>query len=372
MSALAIPPTPRSAGEQTRRDFLRTAGCALIASAAGCVGRPGSPAPKDQVVTVRGPIAAGDLGFTLPHEHVLLTRDDPSQSMTDPEVAVRELSLYAAVGGRSLVDMTPISMGRNPAALRSISERTGLHIVMGTGFFKDKWMPPGTHDRSVEDMTAQFVREIEVGVDGTGIRAGVIGEIGLSSTRQETKTGRTATEERVLRAAAHAQRITGIGINLHFDIGGDLDEHESALDILAGEGADLKRVALSHFYPNLQQTPHFHRIAGRGCFVEFDLFGLENRLGPKFRALIPTDEVKCEVVRRLVAEGLAGHLLLSQDVCFKACMVEYGGLGYAHIQRNILPRLEAIGVDRAAIHRMTVENPRRLLAIRGGIRSANS
>ncbi|MCI0542093.1 MAG: hypothetical protein L0Z50_43430 [Verrucomicrobiales bacterium] len=328
---------------------------------AGCVRRPGSPAlAKDYVVTVRGLIAAEDLGFTLPHEHVFVTRADlPSQDMTDPEVAVRELSLYSAAGGRSLVVLSPIGKSRNPAALRSISERTGLNIVMATGFFKDKFMPPGTHDRSVEDMAALFVREIEEGVDGTGIRAGIIGEIGLSSDRQETKTGRTATEERVLRAAAHAQRMTGAGINLHFDIGGDLAERESALDILADAGADLKRVALSHFQPNREQIPHFHRIAERGCFVEFDLFGLVKVI----KRLLPEDEVMFGVIRRLVAEGLSSHLLLSQDVCFKACLVENGGFGYAHIQRNILPKLKSLGVDDKAIHTMTVENPRRLLAI---------
>ncbi len=362
----AITPTPPSACGPTRRDFLGTLGGALIAPMAGCAGRLGSPAlasTKDHVITVRGPIAPEDLGFTLPHEHVFVSRPDlPSQDITDPEVAVRELSLYASAGGRSLVVLST-GKNRRPATLRSISERTGLNIVMATGFFKDNSMPPGTHQRSVEDMAAQFVREIEVGVDGTGIRAGIIGEIGLSSTRQDAKQGRTATEERVLRAAAHAQRVTGVGINLHFDIGGDSAEHESALDILAGAGADLKRVALSHFHPNPEQIPHFHRIAERGCFVEFDLFGMEESIF-KQKLHPSTHEVRCDVIRQLVAEGLSSHLLLSQDVCFKKCLVEYGGFGYAHIQRNILPRLEAIGVDRAAIHRMTVENPRRLLAIR--------
>ncbi len=365
MNQPTIPATSSASG-RTRRDFIRTAASALLASATGCVSRPGSPAPastKDQVITVRGPIPAGELGFTLPHEHVLLAG-------WDPEVAARELSLYASAGGRTLVDLTNIRAGRDPQALRSISERTGLHIVMSTGFFKDKWMPPGTHDRSVEEMTAQFVREIEVGVDDTGIRAGVIGEVGISSTRQSQRGdfhGRTSTEERSLRATARAQRRTGVGINLHFDIGGDLPEHEAALDILAAEGADLKRVALSHFVPNLRQIPHFHRIAGRGCFVEFDLFGQEKAY-PGRKNIPPADEMH-EVIRRLVAEGLSSHLLLSQDVCHKACFVENGGFGYAHILRTILPRLEAIGVDRAAIHRMTVENPRRLLA---GICSANS
>ncbi|MGH7947233.1 MAG: phosphotriesterase family protein [Opitutaceae bacterium] len=350
-------PIPPSAGERTRRDFLRTIGCAFVAPLAGCVGRPGAAAaPSDYVVTVRGPIPAEELGFTLPHEHVFVThRADPSRSMTDPEVAVRELTHYASAGGRSMVDMNNIGR-QNPTALRLISERTGLNIVMGTGYFKHDrgGMPPETHDLSVEDMTAQFVRDIEIGVNNTGIRAGIIGEVGLSRPM-------TSTEERGLRAAAHAQRHTGVGINLHFDIGGGLPEHEAALDILAAEGADLRRVALSHFQPDPKQMAHFHRIAGRGCFVEFDLFGLHKCL--KMR-LLPEDRVMFDVIRRLVDEGLSSHLLLSQDIFAKACLVEYGGFGYAHILRTILPQLEAIGVERSAIRRMTVENPRRLLAVR--------
>jgi phosphotriesterase-related protein len=309
-------------------------------------------------MTVRGPLPAEELGFTLPHEHVLITHTASPADLTDPEAAVRELALYAAAGGKSLVDMTNVGLKRDPVALRSISERTGVNIIMGSGFYKHKWLPPATHERSVEDLATEIVRDIEVGADGTGIRAGIIGEIGISSTRQEAK-GRTATEERVLRAAARAQRITGAGMNVHFDIGGDLAEHESVVDILEGEGADLRRVALSHFVPLPGKLSHFRRLAERGCFIEFDLFGLEVVM-----KRLPRQEEGLEVLRDLVAEGLAPHLLISQDLCFKSCLAENGGFGYAHILRNILPRLERLGVEATAIRAMTVENPRRLLALK--------
>ncbi len=345
---------PPSAHQGTRRDLLRAVGCALIVPGAGCIVRPGSSASaKDQVVTVRGPIPADKLGFTLPHEHVFLThRKDPTRSLTDPEAAARELSLYASAGGQTLVDMNNIGR-QNPEALRSLSERTGLNIVMGTGFYKHGGMPPETHTRSVDELTAQIVRDLQVGVGNTAIRAGIIGEVGVSRPM-------TPTEERSLRATARAHRRTGAGINLHFDIRGGLPEHEAALDILAAEGADLKRVAVSHFIPNPEQIAHFHRIAERGCFIEFDLFGQEKCM---FMNLSPPDEVKLQVIHRLVNEGLSPHLLLSQDLAAKKCLVENGGFGYAHIQRNILPRLAALGVHRGAIRQITVENPRRLLAI---------
>ncbi|MCI0536169.1 MAG: hypothetical protein L0Z50_13165, partial [Verrucomicrobiales bacterium] len=134
----------------SRRYFLRALGIALAAQASSCAGgRPrvvtGSKteaAAKALVMTVRGPLAAEHLGFTLPHEHVLITHTASAADLTDPEAAVRELALYAAAGGRSLVDMTNIGIKRDPVALRSISERTGVNIIMGSGFYKHKWLPP--------------------------------------------------------------------------------------------------------------------------------------------------------------------------------------------------------------------------------------
>ena len=104
-----------------RRDFICTIGSALVAPLAGCVGRPGAAVPpKDYVITVRGPIAADDLGFTLPHEHVFITEHiDPSRNLSDPEATVRELALYSAAGGRTLVDLTNIRRSRQPTALRA-------------------------------------------------------------------------------------------------------------------------------------------------------------------------------------------------------------------------------------------------------------
>ncbi len=310
-------------------------------------------------MTVRGPLPPEELGFTLPHEHVLITHDkkNPANDLTDPEAAVGELKLYTAAGGKSLCELTNIGIKRNPVALRDISLRTGVNIIMGAGFYKDEWLPPETHNRSVEDLTAEIVRDIEVGVGDTGIRAGIIGEVGLSSARQSH--ARTATEERCLRAAARAQRITGAGLSLHFDVRAEPEEHLNALEILAMEGADLSRVAVGHQLPNPARVEHFRRIAKLGCFVQFDLFGQEGILG----ARPPAEDVKLETLRAFIEEGLTSHLLLSQDVCVTRCLVENGGKGYAYLQKNILPKLERLGVAPAALRTITIENPRRLLAI---------
>lgn len=362
-------PTPQSLLRQpaSRRSILQAIGAAL-ATPAGSFELLPSPAAATEwqasvkgpyVMSVRGPLPAAELGFTLPHEHVLITHSkNPVNNLTDPELAVRELKLYAAAGGNSLCEMTNVGIQRDPVALRAIAERTGVNIIMGAGFYKDEFLPPGTHERSVEDLTSEIVRDIQIGVGNTGIRAGIIGEVGLSSARQTH--ARTATEERALRAAARAQRITGVGLSLHFDIPADPEEHLTALEILAKEGADLSRVAVGHQLPNPARVEHYRRLAKLGCFIQFDLFGLEGIIK---RTLLPEEAVKLATIRDLIAEGLGPNLLMSQDVCFQGCLVEKGGKGYAHLLNNILPKLERLGVAPEALRAITVENPRRLLTI---------
>jgi phosphotriesterase-related protein len=194
-----------------------------------------------------------------------------------------------------------------------------------------------------------------VGVDGTGLRAGVIGEVGLSRPR-------TATEGRVLQAAARAQRRTGAAISIHFDVHAPLEEHTSALDVLAREGADLGRVALGHFVPKKAALDHFKAIAQRGCFVQFDLFGHEAWLAPGgWGASV---EEQLETVKLCVDEGLVRHLLVSQDVCHKKQLTANGGRGYAYILEDLVPRLRQLGITDQERRTIMEENPRRLFPLR--------
>ncbi len=362
--------TPRN---PSRRSVLRTlttlGACALAGGTLGCQGpqRPSSPPapavlPEGYLLTVRGPIPADQMGVTLPHEHILITHASVQHTfnrafevdLTDPDLAAREVALFAEAGGKTIMEMTNIGIGRDPVALRRISDKTGVHIVMGAGYYKNGWLPPEVDAMSVEDLTRNMVEDIEVGVDGTGLRAGVIGELGMSRPR-------TATESRILQAAARGQRRTGVAISIHFDIHGPLEEHMTALDVLAGEEADLTRVALGHFVPKKAALDHFQKVAQRGCYVQFDLFGHEAWKRGGWGTSV---EEQLETIKLCVDNGLGRHLLLSQDVCHKKQLTENGGGGYAHILNDLVPRLRQLGVTDQDLRTIMEDNPRRLFPLR--------
>ena len=307
------------------------------------------------VQTVLGPIAPDDLGFTLPHEHTQIAlwhipaRWDYWQLTRDESVILEELARYRAAGGSGLVDVTLPGVGRDPAWLRRIAEASGLHLVMGCGWYRTAYYPPEARidRRSVDDLADELVREVEEGVGDSGIRPGVIGEIGTD------KPWVSPAEERVHRAAARAARRTGLAITTH----GVLSNVGLAqLRILEEEGADPTRVVVGHAdsYPVLD---HQLAIVGRGASVEFDFIGMP---WPRERqAETRTVELACE----LLARGHAERILLSQDVCNDDQLERNGGNGYTYLTDTFLPRLREAGVSDAEIEMMTVTNPRRLLTI---------
>jgi phosphotriesterase-related protein len=308
---------------------------------------------QGKLMTVRGLISAEEMGITLPHEHLLIEHQGPLVNMTDITTAWQELLRFTNYGGGTVVDMTNLGLNRNPQALVKISALSSIHIVMGTGYYKDAWLPPEVHHLTVEEMTEFIVGEIVDGVDGTGIHAGVIGEIGVSRPT-------TRTEERVLAASARAQRQTGAAINLHFDIDGPASEYHHALDILESEGADLQRVVLDHFICRPDEVGLCAELAARGPLIEFDLFGQEmwSKIFELTRGT-PT-EVQIASLRWFLVAGLQDHILISQDIGNKVCLRANGGYGYAHILKNLVPKFKEYGITSDQIHHIMVENPGRL------------
>src|SRR5262249_31726814 len=158
------------------------------------------------VMTVTGPVAADQLGFTLIHEHLLLDlmRDAwiGNNILNDPELAALELQRYRDAGGVSLVDQTNRGLAQDPVAVKRIAERTGVQIILGGGWYRETYYEPYLNRWKTDQVANQMVTDITEGIDGTGVRAGVIGEIGAHATWV------SAVEERVLRAAGRAHRRT--------------------------------------------------------------------------------------------------------------------------------------------------------------------
>ncbi|MGZ4495016.1 MAG: phosphotriesterase family protein [Nocardioides sp.] len=296
-------------------------------------------------MTVLGPVEAVDLGMTLPHEHVFvdLVREYRGNGLlNDPALAMAELGRFVDAGGRTLVDCTSVGLGRDPRALAEISRGTGLNIVMGSGFYRDPYLPPELDRMSVDAAADWIVRDIEEGADGTGVRAGVIGEVGCDRAHP------SALEERSLRAAARAHRRTGLTVTTHaarWPVG------LPQLDLLAEEGVDPRRVVVGHC--DMVPDHGYHlEVARRGAFVQFDTVQGESDHDTATRVAWALS---------LAEHGFLDRLLLSQDVCLRTDYAELGGPGYAYVPTTFAAHLVAAGFSESDVRGLLVDNPRRAL-----------
>jgi len=346
------------------------------------------------VQTVLGIIDADSLGVTLPHEHLLIDTSlffvEPTEAtekrlahqpltlenrswvkfhgsihldsleFLDEKLAIKEALLYKWAGGDTIVELTPIGLGRDPLGLARIARATGLNVVMGSGYYIGRSHPPELATKTEEEITEEIVRDIMVGVGDTGVRAGIIGEIGCDTPLKDS-------ERKVLRASAAAQRRTGVALNIHptFSEDGVLE----IIKILGDNGADLSRTVISHqeFLGINNRTTIYRKLVDAGCYIEFDTFGhviaplldswTEGRLVGKRSEVDRINEIKC-----LIDEGYLNHILISQDICHKLHYVTGGGSGYAHILCNIVPWMRRAGISDEQIYTMMVENPKRVLS----------
>ena len=304
-----------------------------------------------QVMTVDGPVPGDQLGFTLPHEH-LLVDGWGHREVNYANSAYMELAKVVAAGGRTIVDLAALGFPRDPAFVRDLARRAGLQVVLGTGFRRGGWLPETLDALSVEELAALLEREL-VGGDADGIRSGVIGVVGVS--RRPMKI-----EDRAVVAAAMAQARTGAGIVIALEVGARPEEFDRALDLLVAGGADLHRVAVGGLVARPDNLPTCRRIAERGSFILFDLFGQEHRRVMDDLMDTPAD-VQAASLKGFVDQGLADHLLISQGVDHVELFTVNGAEGYVHILRNVLRRAAAYRVRPEEIDTITIANPRRLL-----------
>ena len=307
-------------------------------------------------MTVQGPVDPSTLGFILPHEHTQCTlwhiqdRWDYWELTPDEPVILQELAWFKEAGGTALADLTLPGIGRDPAWLLRISELSRLPIIMGGGWYRTAYYPPEVliDKRSVDSLADELVHDATVGVGETGIRIGILGEIGTD------KPWVTPAEERVFRAVARCSRRTGLAISTHAVLS---DVGAAQLTILEEEGVDPGRVVIGHAdsYPVLD---HYLSLIDRGASVEFDFLGMS------FTPMEQYGEAKIiDLLLELLHRGHADRVLLSHDVCHNSQLRHFEGNGYTYLSSTFLPRLRERGVSEAEIEQLTVLNPRRVLTI---------
>jgi phosphotriesterase-related protein len=339
--------------------------------------------------TVLGLISPQSLGITLTHEHLFVDLsiglrrmgNEPSEAtvrelfyqkvtpenrwwinyhpttnldnlvLQNEEIATREALFYRHAGGGSLVDASNSCMARDALALARVSRATGLNIIMGSGYYVPSTYPTDMDSKTEEEICEEIVCDVTVGVGDTGIRAGIIGEIGCDWPLSDN-------ERKVLRAAAKAQQVTGAPLSVH--PGRDAKAPLEIVEILIKSGADIRRTVICHIDRTLTRAEDRRKLAETGCYLEYDLFGQE---GYYFVPTIdlPNDHQRINEVTQLIELGHLHQTLLSQDICMKYRLRRYGGHGYDHILRNVVPIMRTKGMSEEEIHTLLIENPACLL-----------
>jgi phosphotriesterase-related protein len=264
----------------------------------------------------------------------------------DEGLLVEELAIYRDAGGMALVDVTTIGIKRDPAGLRRLAEATGLHLVMGSGWYRERVYPTYIDELGANQLADLLIKEFAEGVDGTGVRPGIIGEIGTERFHV------TPAEERVFRAAARAQREIGAAITTHTTHFGELALEQVAL--LTEEGVPPERIVIGHVGER-RGVDDVLAIARRGVYVEIDHVGWTPDLG---------GQPEAQRARNVVAVVRAGHLdqlLISMDICANSRLHWNGGHGYDYLLREFVPMLQEEGLTESEVHTILVDNPRRVL-----------
>lgn len=339
-----------------------------------------------RVTTVRGDIGGDELGITLVHEHLIADiralqvepfhesrnrlRDQPIEEvdqallfrdplvsadncvLADEAAAAQDLEAFHIAGGTTVVECSSVGLGRDVRALQRVAAATAVNIVAPTGFYLWHSVAEDVLRLSEGELAERMVSDITTGIDGTGIRAGVIGEIGTSGPLHDF-------EVRVLRAAAVASGETGVAISVHLDQQGR--EAERVLDVLLGGGVEPHRIVIGH----LDQRPDMDReyikkIAGFGVFLGLDTFGTTFAYD-SMDFSDPTDTQRIELARDLVDAGLGSQMVFSHDVGMKCMLRRHGGGGYAHLLIDLWPAMVNRGISEEILRTCFTENPRRWL-----------
>lgn len=297
------------------------------------------------VMTVTGPIDSGELGITLMHEHLLLDLVGSPRGFEagfdDKELAIEEVEAFKRAGGRTIVELSTRGIGRDAVGLRFIAQHTGLNIIACTGFYKEPAYPREVYECTSTELAELMVQDIKVGIDGTDIRAGIIGELG--TLRHHV----SPAQERVFRAGACTHKQTGLPITTHTHWGGELALAQIA--ILLDEEVPPHRIIIGHL-GDTRDVDYYERIANYGVYVQFDHIGKERYL---------PDTARAEMIKQLIDRSFCSQLLLSTDLTYKTELHRYGGIGYDYLLTRFTPMLQRCGVSDEQIETLLVHNPRR-------------
>jgi phosphotriesterase-related protein len=307
---------------------------------------------------VCGPIETGDLGFTLMHEHIAVMNNAMAQNFADwydreshVPLAVSEVLSAKERGVQTIVDLTPINLGRDISVIHEVAEKAEMQVIAATGFYwtEEPSLLNWPEDRLVE----LLLREVENGIQGTGIKPGII-------KCATDHFGVTPFNEKLLRVTSKVHRASGLPISTHTSVTHQVGPPQQ--DIFADEGVDLSRVVIGHC-GDTDDVEHLEKILARGSTIGMDRFGVD--------IYLPMEK-RVSTVAELCRRGRVGQMVLSHDAC---CHFDFfpkeliAGMtprwNFRHIPDDVIPALRAEGVEDEKIRVLTVDNPRRIFEAQG-------
>lgn len=340
--------------------------------------------------TVLGDVPAEAMGRTLSHEHILYAYPGGEwdhRTLFDVEEAADRIAadMRPAMerdGYKTLIEMTPIEVGRHPALMAEVSRKSGMNIIAITGFFPESiGLPYYWRRQTIEELAEFFLRDITEGMvfagKQTGIRAGALkistGQEGLANTPsapQENGLRVRPAEERVIRAAGRVQRETGCGINTHSDPTDYAVTNPGIeqITLLEAEGADPAKIAIGHVLIRPKSLEQAVEICERGASINIDHVGIPW----KYETAEELDDFMANQICELATQGYVDHLILSYDRWFfnpRTAVTELDPdmpnerVPFTYMFDSFIPRLLKKGFQEEDIDKMLIDNPKRIFSI---------
>lgn len=316
------------------------------------------------IETVCGKIKIDDIGVTSAHEHVFidmrhcvaitgneapvfydkidmknrgLVFSDPyaildNALLDNVDDAIFEMKCFKEAGGDTIIDCTLDEIGRDPISLKKVSEESGVNIILGCGNYYDVAHPEFVENETIFQLANRIRKDLTEGISETGIKAGIIGEIGTSAIM-------TDNEKKVL----HAAGIVGAELNKPVHVHTDLytENGFEVIDILESEGMKPNKICINHI-DVLIRPKYIFALLERGVYIEFDNFGKEFYLPNNRR--FAYDLERMEILKEIIEKGYEKQVLISNDICLKTMWRTYGGAGYAHILTNVRTMAKEFGI----------------------------
>lgn len=334
------------------------------------------------ISTVLGEIDNSKIGIASSHEHIFIdmrncveitgkespmfyeeiTGENRAEVFSDPyaildnallsgvDDAVNEVLDFRKWGGQTIVDCTPDEIGRDPLALKEVSLRTGVNIILGCGHYYHKAHFPYVKDASVEILADEMRNDILYGIGDTGIKAGVIGEIGTSAVVSDD-------EKKVLEAAGIVGAETGRAVHVHTDL--YTENGFEIVKFLIEKGMSPEKICIDHIDVMLRPD-YVKSLLDMGIYVEFDNFGKEFYVSKERRFAYDLERI--ELLKFLIDEGYKDKILICNDICLKTMWRKFGGLGYSHILRTVRRMAVDAGIDESVYMSILSDNVKNFLS----------